>query len=132
MSIADKEQLKLKYIFLTHAHQDHIAGVNEVIKKYPKAKLCLAREEYDDFTTYSGWKKLFDLKSVAAWQKDSSIVRLMDYNYKKVGKPDIFLSDNQMFMLGTDGLRNVLGKIKWKLERLIETNPRYLVFTLKR
>ncbi len=35
-------------------------------------------------------------------------------------------------MLGIDGFKNILEKTKWKLDRLIETNPRYLVFSLKK
>jgi hypothetical protein len=35
-------------------------------------------------------------------------------------------------MLGTKGLNDVLEKTKWKRDRLIETNPRYLVFSLVR
>lgn len=35
-------------------------------------------------------------------------------------------------MLGREGLENVLRETKWKLDRLMETNPRYQVFSLKR
>jgi hypothetical protein len=35
-------------------------------------------------------------------------------------------------MLGIEGLRTILEKTSWKMEKLIETNPRYLVFALKK
>lgn len=100
LSFIDSEHLKLKYIFLTHAHQDHIAGVNKVLKKYPKAKFCLTREEFDDYKQYADWRNLFDTESVRSWEKDSAIVHLMDLNFGGVGKTDIFLTDNQKFTLG--------------------------------
>jgi len=100
LSIIDSEHLKLKYIFLTHAHQDHITGVNTVLRKYPKAKFCMAGEEYNDFMKYAGWRTLFDQNSVKAWEKDSLIVKLMDFGYKRSGKPDVFLNDNMRFNLG--------------------------------
>jgi hydroxyacylglutathione hydrolase len=100
LGLIDNEHLKLKYIFLTHAHQDHITGVNTVLRKYPKTKFCLTREEFDDFKKYADWKTLFDQNSVEAWEKDSSIIRLMDFGYKGLRKPDIFLNDNGRFNLG--------------------------------
>ncbi|MEI6047982.1 MAG: hypothetical protein WCS03_03720 [Bacteroidota bacterium] len=33
-------------------------------------------------------------------------------------------------MVGIDGLKILLEKTKWKLDRLMETNPRYIVFSL--
>jgi hypothetical protein len=35
-------------------------------------------------------------------------------------------------MLGINGLQKLVEKTKWKLERLIDTNPRYIVFSLKK
>jgi len=35
-------------------------------------------------------------------------------------------------MLGRDGLENVLRRTKWKLNSIVETNPRYMVFSLKK
>lgn len=35
-------------------------------------------------------------------------------------------------MLGTDGLKSTLSGTKWVIDRIIEGNPRYLVFSLKK
>lgn len=37
--------LELKHIVLTHGHGDHIEGLNEIIKKYPKAKVYIGKED---------------------------------------------------------------------------------------
>jgi hypothetical protein len=35
-------------------------------------------------------------------------------------------------MLGIDGLKNILASTRWKLERTIEGNPRYVIFALRK
>jgi hydroxyacylglutathione hydrolase len=95
-----EEQLDLRYVFLTHSHQDHITGVNTVLKYYPKAKLCMTMQEYFDYKSYANWRNIFDSESVESWKKDSVICNLMDFNYLTVRRPDIFLPENIEFMLG--------------------------------
>ncbi len=43
----ENNNLDLKYIVLTHGHGDHIEGLNELIKKYPEAKVYIGKEEKD-------------------------------------------------------------------------------------
>ncbi|PID67105.1 MAG: hydroxyacylglutathione hydrolase [Fusobacteriales bacterium] len=43
----ENNNLDLKYIILTHGHGDHIEGLNEIIKKYPKARVYIGKEEKD-------------------------------------------------------------------------------------
>lgn len=38
-------KLELKYIFITHIHFDHIAGVSEIIEHYPDAKVFVSPKE---------------------------------------------------------------------------------------
>lgn len=100
LSVIEEENLNLRYVFLTHAHQDHIAGVNTVLKYYPKAKLCITMQEYFDYKSYTNWRNIFDSNSVESWKKDSVICKLMDFKYQTVRRPDIFVADNSVFMLG--------------------------------
>jgi len=99
------ESLNLKYIFLTHAHQDHIVGLNALKKRYPKAKVCFSKEEFKDFKHYLRWKEIFDSTSVDGWKKDAVIAKLMDFDYKRVKKPDIYLDDDQEYKIGNTTLK---------------------------
>jgi glyoxylase-like metal-dependent hydrolase (beta-lactamase superfamily II) len=47
--------LKLKYIFATHCHLDHINGVPILRQKYPKAQLCLNKVDFQDFIDTPEW-----------------------------------------------------------------------------
>lgn len=95
-----EQGLELKYIFITHCHQDHIAGVAELREQFPDAKLCFTKDEYDARILYGNWKELFARESVEAWQKDADIVTLMNLDYGSIGKPDIFVDEEQEFKLG--------------------------------
>jgi hydroxyacylglutathione hydrolase len=100
VGVVKSEGLNLKYIFLTHAHQDHIVNLNCLRRIFPSSKVCFSKQEFDDFKFYLKWKEIFDAKSVAAWQKDSTINELMNFDYTSVSAPDIFLEDKQEFQLG--------------------------------
>jgi glyoxylase-like metal-dependent hydrolase (beta-lactamase superfamily II) len=103
--IVEQAKLKLKYIFLTHAHQDHIIGLNALKKRYPKAKVCFSKEEFQDFRHYMSWDEIFDTASVDGWKKDTVIVKLMNFDYKMVKKPDIYLDNDQEYKIGNTILK---------------------------
>jgi glyoxylase-like metal-dependent hydrolase (beta-lactamase superfamily II) len=42
------KNLKLKYIFATHCHMDHIEGIPEIMDRYPDALLCYNKEDYEE------------------------------------------------------------------------------------
>jgi hydroxyacylglutathione hydrolase len=98
LSRLDSGGLRLKYILLTHAHQDHIAGLAALKAKHPEAMACFSILEYEDFTKYRNWRTLFDAKSAAAWEKNPAMRALMDIPYG--GGPDLGLADGQTLPLG--------------------------------
>jgi glyoxylase-like metal-dependent hydrolase (beta-lactamase superfamily II) len=51
----DDNNLKIKYIFATHCHMDHIEGKPEVKNKFPNAQLCYNKHEYQDFLGWIEW-----------------------------------------------------------------------------
>lgn len=44
-TLAEIENVKLKYILLTHAHLDHVTGVDVIKSVYPEAVVCLHEED---------------------------------------------------------------------------------------
>jgi len=121
----ESESLNLKYIFLTHAHQDHIVSLNELEAKYPKAKVCYCIDEYEDFKQYMRWKDIFDLKSVKLWQKDPAMENLMNFNYTIIQKPNIYLESDKTFKIGKSKLKVIRtpghsrGSLTFSIEKMI-------------
>ena len=99
ISIVDAQKLNVKYILLTHAHQDHIIGLKMLKEKFPKAMVGFSEEEHKDFMHYSRWRDIYDQKSVAEWQQNPEMESLMDFDYS-VGEPDIYLENNQILKIG--------------------------------
>ncbi|OGU54046.1 MAG: hypothetical protein A2V66_08135 [Ignavibacteria bacterium RBG_13_36_8] len=108
-SIIKEEGIKLKYIFITHCHPDHVYGVPAVKKKYPEAKVCFSREEYECAKIYSAWESNFDSSIVASIKKDPSFVELFNFDHTLVGKADIELTDNQIYQLGKLEIKTFLS-----------------------
>lgn len=92
--------LNLRYVLLTHAHQDHVAGLPALRRKYPQARLACSRAEYADIKDYQGWRTLFQAASVALWDKNPAMRVLMDFDYAGLPEPDIWLGDGQELHLG--------------------------------
>jgi hydroxyacylglutathione hydrolase len=100
IEIINSNRLVLRYIFLTHAHQDHIAGLKDLKDRFNNAKIGFALQEYNDCIHYRNWRNIFSKDDVDFWQKDSLMCQLMDIDYNSINKPDIFLDENQVFYLG--------------------------------
>jgi len=92
--------LHLQYILITHCHPDHVEGLPALRAKYPAAKVCFTKEEYEDMKSYARWREVFSPALVAAWTKDPAMVKLMDFDYGRIGKPDIFIDDGQEIKFG--------------------------------
>lgn len=72
--IIEKENLKLKYIFLTHGHFDHILEIDKYKEKFKDVKIVLLKKELD---VYENRRKNY-----------------LCFSYKYINaKPDILLED---------------------------------------
>lgn len=47
IDVIRKNKIQLKSIFLTHAHVDHMAGLNELRESFPEAKLYMDRRDQE-------------------------------------------------------------------------------------
>lgn len=101
LSIIEEKELTLKYLFITHCHQDHVSGVKIIKEKYPEVKLITSKQEFEDTKEYSNWENLFDKKSVETWKSNTSTNDLMNMDYSEIGTPDVFAEDGQIFSLGS-------------------------------
>jgi glyoxylase-like metal-dependent hydrolase (beta-lactamase superfamily II) len=50
-----ENNLKLKYIFITHGHIDHFYFLPELKKQFPKASWCMQKDDYQGIFTYPEW-----------------------------------------------------------------------------
>lgn len=101
LATLESKGLKLKYVLLTHGHQDHVASVALVRKRFPGARLAYSRREREDFPAYAGWRTLFDAASVASWEKLPGGTALMDTDYGAIPPPDLALEEPQALRLGS-------------------------------
>lgn len=102
-------QLKLKYIFITHQHIDHTIGVPDIRNMFPKVKLCMHKDEYRDFFTQKEWAiKNYGPEWIAAGRKNPEIAKLFDFDEKLLKIPEIFVEDNQTLELGSLKIRTIL------------------------
>jgi glyoxylase-like metal-dependent hydrolase (beta-lactamase superfamily II) len=102
--------LKVKYVFATHCHMDHIEGVPEITKLFPEAKLCYNRDDYRDFLVFREWMiKNWDPDLVAGMKEDPALGKWFTYDLSTFRKPDIYLEDNQIYNLGSHRIRTTLS-----------------------
>lgn len=109
ISIIEKKNLKLKYIFITHCHADHVYGLPAVKERFPDAKICVSRADYDDTKLYSQWEKKLSPDEVAEIKKSPEAVKFMSFDLSSVCTPDIFLEDNQTFKVGDIAVRTIVS-----------------------
>jgi len=80
-SIMKKNNLKLKYVFITHAHCDHVEGLPYIRENYLKTSICLSSEEYEDIKLYTRWEEVFDPKEVEEMKKYPDVIKMADFDY---------------------------------------------------
>lgn len=102
LQIVEKEGLTLKYILITHGHIDHVEGVPALKEKFPSAKLCLTKADYDDFLLYQDWcRQNIDKSETAKFMLTTpDLKKWFEYDIKNFIKPDVLITDGQVFNLG--------------------------------
>ncbi len=107
--VIQENNLNLKYLLITHAHCDHVEGLPAIIDKYPQAKICLSKEEYEDFTLYSKWEELLAPQKVAEIKKYPAIEKMANFDYALIGEPHLLLEDEQTIKLGEFKIKTFLS-----------------------
>jgi glyoxylase-like metal-dependent hydrolase (beta-lactamase superfamily II) len=102
--------LKLKYIFATHCHLDHIDGVPSLRKKYPNAQMCFNKEDFQDFIDTPGMvEKNVDPKDLEEAKQNPVIKKWFEIDPTTFGEIDIYLEDEQIYKLGNLKIRTILS-----------------------
>jgi len=111
----NEKRLEVKYIFITHGHCDHVLGLPAAREPFPEAKVCFSREEYEDMPLYERWEEKLPPREVAQMKKalepggDPEMAALLTLDYDRIGQPDIFAADGQVFKLGGLEIRAILA-----------------------
>jgi len=109
LSITRKQNLKLKYVFITHCHPDHVYGLPDVKKLFPEARVCMSRADYEDTKLYTQWESKLAPEEVAEIKKSPEVAKLMSFDISTVCAPDIIIEDNQTYKLGDLGVRTLIS-----------------------
>jgi len=115
VSEINEKRLKLKYIFITHCHCDHVLGLPAARARFPEAKVCFSREEYEDMGLYERWEEKLPPREVAEMKKalepggNPELAELLTLKFSRIGEPDIFAADGRIFKLGALKIRAILS-----------------------
>ena len=110
LSAITEKNLKVKYIFATHCHMDHLEGVPFIRKLFPGALLCYNNEDYKDFLVSIDWGiKNFDPKMTEALKNNPETAKWFEYDLSIFGPPDVNLADGQIYPLGALKIHTILS-----------------------
>ncbi len=110
LSIYIKENnLKLKYIFLTHGHWDHVEGILNLKDRFPDAKLCFTKIEETAMQNYFSFALESDPARFTEAMKDSALSKMISFDLTSIGEPDIYLKDNQVYKLGKLKIKTIFS-----------------------
>jgi len=110
ISVITEKQLKLKYIFATHCHMDHLEGVPLIREKYPDAQLCYNQKDYQDFLVCREWMmENWNPEVIQEMKQDSATAKWFEYDMSIFGPPDICLKGNQTYKLGKLKIKTILS-----------------------
>ena len=108
VTIIKENDLNLRYIFLTHAHWDHVEGLFDLKDKFPDAEVCLTQEEYLAMQEYTRFAKESDPERFEKVMQDSALAKMMSFDLNSI-LPDIFLKDDEEYELGNLKIRTIFS-----------------------
>lgn len=100
----DQKGLQVKYLFSTHGHPDHVKGLPEIRDRYPQARWGVSRIEYEDMSLYAAWEEVLPPEEAASIKAevelDPAVAEIFDFDFSRLGEPDLFLEDGEIYRLG--------------------------------
>lgn len=109
LDIIEQNNLDLKYLFCTHGHGDHVLGLPDIIDKFPNAKLCIHKQDFNDLFIMSEWAiESFGQDEIDEWcREDLEFKKIVEFDPSLLGQPDIFLEDKMSFELGEFEIKTI-------------------------
>ena len=100
MALVEGEHFDLRYLLITHCHQDHVGGIEGVKARYPKAWFCYSQLEADDMPAYDHWEKIFGVQSVEKWTASPVMNQLMNFDFSTLPPVDQIVAEGDTLWLG--------------------------------
>ena len=99
--IIETNGLAIKYFLCTHSHEDHIIGIPTIKDRFPKAKLCLHKLEFEDMFIRKEWAySFFGEETINEWAKDPEWRKVIEFDPTSLGEPDFYVDDSLVLKLG--------------------------------
>lgn len=101
-------QLKIKYFLFTHGHFDHVIGLPEIRDRYPEAKVCINKKDYEDMQIFLEWAlKHKNPELLEMVRKNDTTRKLLEFDASTFKKPDIFLENDQTYKMGRFNIKTI-------------------------
>ena len=91
LSIIREKNLKVKYLFCTHLHFDHVMGIEDIREEFSDAKLSFNKKELDVLKNMGRFARIFGFKA------------------SSLGELEAPIEDNQIFKVGNIELKAILA-----------------------
>jgi len=108
LTFIEQNDLRLRYIFATHCHMDHVEDVPQLQERFPDALLCYNQKEYEDLIVFREWMEEHFPEMVAQMKSSPEFSQWFEYDMSIFKHPDIYLKDNQTYKLGNLEIRTIL------------------------
>lgn len=102
--------LRLKFVFITHGHFDHVHGLREIRGSHSPLKIIMSNEEYADMLVYYlNWETKMKPEQAADVKSRPDLLEMLNPENGKWGGPDVVPRDGQVFKLGAKKLTALLS-----------------------
>lgn len=104
----DERQLRVTYFLFTHGHPDHVVGLADIRQRFPEARICMHRADFEDLQLIQDWL-IDDLGPATSADRAAhpELAMLIDFDAASFPEPDIFLRDNDTIELGDLTIRAI-------------------------
>ncbi|MCG3216308.1 MAG: MBL fold metallo-hydrolase [Candidatus Heimdallarchaeota archaeon] len=90
LSIIKEKNLKVKYLFCTHLHFDHVMGIKDIRKELPNALLA------------------FNEKEIEVLKNMGKFARIFGFKPSSLGELEVSVKDDEIFNIGNIQLKTIL------------------------